>query len=84
MLHPVIPLSEQADFVEAFASVVSSSAGQVCETCGLERMGHGPESEWLGFDPHEWQSVPTDAAGLERAAQLTSEAYRRRRVELAG
>ncbi len=64
----------------AIAAVVTASAGKVCAVCGLERMGHGPESEWLGYDRHPWDGVPATPEMIERAAALTSEAYRRRRA----
>lgn len=83
ILHEVKPLQDQPGFPEAFAAVVSTSVGKVCRVCGLERMGHGPESSWLGYAQHDWQGVPTDAAGIERARELTSAAYRAHREAVA-
>lgn len=74
-LGRVIALEESPEFVQAFSSVVAESAGKVCQTCGLERMGHAPESQWLGFDPHAWEGVETDASGIARARELTNRAY---------
>jgi len=72
-IHPTTP---PPAFVDAFADVVARSAGQVCAVCALQRMGHGPESSWLGYAPHEWRGVDTDAAGIARARELTVTAYR--------
>lgn len=76
--HKVRPLSDSQGFVEAFARTIQQSAGHVCEVCGLERMGHAPESEWLGYTEHPWQPVPADRAMLDRAQKLTHDAYRAR------
>lgn len=77
-LHKVTPLSDNPEFVEAFSSVVRDSLGHVCEVCGLERMGHAPESEWLGYERHAWAPVPADDAAIRRARDLTVAAYRAR------
>lgn len=78
ILKPITPLQDQPQFVEAFSALVSASVGKVCAVCGLERMGHAPESSWLGFERHEWQPVPADSAMVENARRLTGEAYRMR------
>lgn len=72
-----LPPSAHPTFVAAFAATIQGSAGQVCATCGLGRMGHTPESRWLGHAEHPWTPVPATASDLERANRLTSEAYRR-------
>lgn len=78
ILHEVKPLEDSPEFVAAFGAVVSDAQGKVCVVCGLERMGHGPESSWLGYASHEWQGMSADAAMIERAAQLSRDAYRAR------
>ena len=75
-LKPLVALQYQPHFIESFAKVVSDSRGKLCSVCGLERMGHAPESQWLGFEPHQWEGVPGD---VKRARALPSEAYQRRR-----
>lgn len=75
MLIELKPLSDNPEFVAAFSAVVSQSANMVCAVCGLGRMGHAPESAWLGYDKHEWQGTSADSAALERAGRLTSAAY---------
>lgn len=73
--HPLLPLPEHPGMADAISSVVAKSSGLICVTCGLERMGHGPESSWLGYEAHEWQGVPGDA---EAAEALSRKAYRAR------
>lgn len=77
-LRPVLALQDQPGFVDAFTRVVAQSAGYVCAVCGLQRMGHAPESEWLGYASHEWTPRAASAADLARADELTSAAYRNR------
>ena len=78
ILKPFISLQDQPQFVEAFAAIVSESAGKVCAVCGLERMGHAPESRWLGYSTHGWRGVSTDADGITNARKLTTLAYQSR------
>ena len=78
MLQPVLPLESSPEFVEYFARAVADSLGMVCSVCGLERIGHAPESRWLGFDVHPWHGVETDNAGIAFARELTLIAYRAR------
>lgn len=76
---------EESDWHDTIARVVASSVGKVCAVCGLEQMGHGPESSWLGFDAHPF--APRDAMpdDLQRADELTHEAYAaRQRMRDAG
>ena len=77
-LKPLTPFSEQPGMPEAIGAVVASSAGHVCAVCGLERMGHAPETEWLGNAPHAWAPTPATPAMLDRARELTTAAYRAR------
>ena len=79
MLANVTPLSENAEFCDAFANTVRESANMVCSVCGLSRVGHAPESVWLGYVAHGWHGVAADAGQLARADELTSEAYANRR-----
>ena len=83
ILRPVIALQDQPQFVEAFSRIVGDSAGKVCVVCGLERMGHGPESRWLGYAAHGWDGIPTDTDGIANARKLTALAYRSRNSENA-
>jgi hypothetical protein len=78
ILRKVEPLSESPDFVNAFAQVLSDADGMVCQVCGLERLGHGPQSSWLGYARHEWTGVSADADTLKRADTLSRDAYRAR------
>ena len=75
ILRPILPLHDLADFPDAFARVVADSTDRVCRVCGLERMGHAPESGWLGHDPHPWTGVPATPEQVARARELTREAY---------
>lgn len=61
-----------------FVRILSANRGKVCATCGLEMLGHRPESTWLGFAPHPFDPVDASGEELIRAQQLTAEAYRRR------
>lgn len=47
----------------------------VCEMCGLARMGHGPESRWLGWPKHGFAPIAADDAMLASAAAMTRLAY---------
>ena len=79
MLTKVTALSENVDFCNAFAATVRESANMVCSVCGLARVGHAPESIWLGYIAHDWAGIPANAGQLARAEELTSEAYGNRR-----
>ena len=83
ILKPVIALQDRPQFVEAFSRIVSESFGMVCKVCGLERMGHAPESRWLGYAAHGWDGTPTDADGIANARKLTTLAYQSRDSESA-
>lgn len=82
ILKPLLPLEETPGFADAFARAVADTRNTVCEVCGLGNMGHAPESEWLGFEPHRYAPIRADRAMLDTAERLTSEAYRRRRESL--
>lgn len=75
ILRPLRPLEDLPGFADAFAAAVAEAAGHVCTVCGLERMGHAPESRWLGFERHAWDPRPATAAELEQARELTGRAY---------
>jgi len=77
ILKLVIPLQDRPEFVETFSRLVSESVGMVCEVCGLERMGHGPESIALGFERHPWAGRVATGEEVTRAHELTSLAYRK-------
>lgn len=62
----------------AFAAV----EGKVCSTCGLGGVGHGAETEWLGYWWHPFAGIPATDEQLRRARALTSTAYRRRQAFL--
>ena len=78
-LKKVTPLSDNPEFVKAFTSIVADTNGKVCSVCGLGAMGHGPESQWLGYIGHSWDGVQATTEQLLRAEQLTVEAYANRR-----
>ena len=64
MLTRLAPLHEHPATVEAIAGVIAASAGTVCAVCGLERMGHGVESSWLGIPAHDY--APRVASAADR------------------
>lgn len=75
-LKRIVPIEQTPGMPEAIANVVAQAAGKVCSVCGLERFGHGPESEALGYDHHGWDGMPATSEQIKRAGELTSEAYR--------
>jgi len=77
-LKRVLPLESSPDFVRAFSNVVAEAHGKVCSICGLERMGHDPESKWLGYEEHSWDGIVATPEQMKNADRLTSEAYRAR------
>lgn len=77
-LKRLVPLEEQPGMPEAIARVVEQAEGKVCNVCGLAKMGHTPESSWLGYARHEWEGAEADADMLARARELTALAYSRR------
>lgn len=83
MLKNMTPLEDQPGMSEAIGQVIGESTGQVCYVCGLGRLGHAPESSWLGYDPHPWSPIRVTRDGVERARYLTHLAYRMRRVNAA-
>lgn len=78
ILKPIVALDEQPGMPEAIARVVAAASGYVCGVCGLQRMGHTPETAWLGNMPHEWSPVPATDTMIEHARELTACAYRAR------
>lgn len=78
MLRKIVAIQDQPGIPAAIASVVKASHGKVCKVCGLERMGHAPESVWLGYESHEWAGRPATAGDLILARDLTSKAYKLR------
>lgn len=78
ILRPMTPLHRHRPTVNAIAEVLSDADGMVCDVCGLELLGHHPESQWLGHDPHEWTPRVATAADLRRADELSRQAYRAR------
>lgn len=85
ILRELRPLSENKDFVNAFSSHVSKHENNVCGVCGLQAMGHGPESRYLGYDRHDFTPVSAAPEMVEHARRLTGQAYRNRcRLELCG
>lgn len=82
ILKKVLPLEETPGFPEAFAKAVYDHRNTVCSVCGLNKFGHGPESEWLGFESHRYESIPADKDMLDNAERLTTQAYRNRRTQI--
>lgn len=72
------PMHETPGFAEEFAAIVAGAAREVCAVCGLQILGHGPESQWLGHARHAWQPRPATAQDVDTARRLTGEAYRAR------
>ncbi len=77
-LTKVLALQDQLGMPEAIGRVVTDSLGKVCSVCGLERMGHAPESQWLGYEYHNWQPVSATPAMVKRAHELSAQGYRER------
>ena len=70
----------EKDWHAAIGAVVMAGLGTVCETCGLEQFGHGPESQWLGYERHAYAPVKADSAMTGRARELSKVAYANRRA----
>lgn len=84
-LKRVMPLSDNPDFVAGFAHVLAEADGKVCQLCGLEALGHAPQSRWLGHERHDWTPVLASTEALKRADELGKLAYRKRcELELCG
>ena len=76
ILKSLTSIEDTPGMPEAIANVAARSAGSVCAVCGLGQMGHTPESQWLGYERHDWNATPATPAMLKRANELTSAAYR--------
>lgn len=72
------PLHEDQGFVNAFARHLDKHKNTVCSVCGLEVLGHGPESSWLGYEAHGYAPVSATPEQVQQARDLTSKAYRQR------
>lgn len=76
MLRSVLPLSANKDFVQTFSRFATEQT--ICAVCGLEKMGHAPESKWLGHDQHSYAAKPATEQDIKRARELTTLAYSQR------
>lgn len=74
-LHQVLSIEEQPGMVELMSNYVARNAETVCGVCGLQVVGHGPESQALGHEYHQYSALAADKETVERAHQLTHEAY---------
>lgn len=77
-LRPILPVHSNDDLLTELARVVADYEETVCDICGLQVMGHGPESIWLGYVGHAYMAVPATADVVQRAGELTLIAYRKR------
>lgn len=75
-LKRVQPIEDQPELVEAMAKYVDRNRATVCKVCGLQVMGHGPESAWLGYDRHDYEATPASQRQIDYAAAKSSRAYR--------
>jgi hypothetical protein len=75
--HPPGSQAEK-DWHTTLSNALAYVRGQVCSTCGLGAFGHGPETRWLGNPEHKFVGVRATKEELQRAEDLTREAYRRR------
>lgn len=69
----------EKEWHNSLAQAFSNVAGQVCRVCGLGGVGHGPESIWLGHDPHTFVGIAATAESPAQADKLTLLAYQKRR-----
>ena len=76
ILRRILPLEDSPEFVAEFAALAAETT--VCAVCGLGRMGHGPESYWLGREHHDYDPIPATPDMEARARRLTGDAYRAR------
>ena len=75
-LRRVLPIEDQPELVEAMAKYVDRNRATVCKVCGLQVMGHGPESAWLGYERHDYEATPASQRQIDYAAAKSSRAYR--------
>ena len=68
----------ETEWHEIVARVFERTRGTVCKICGLEYLGHVPESRWLGYERHDYEQQQATPAQLEQARELSAEAYRAR------
>lgn len=77
-LHKVKSIEEQPELVKMMASYVSQNKNKVCGTCGLQVIGHSPESLWLGYSSHDFNAVVATEEQVQKAYELSCQAYRQR------
>jgi len=65
----------ERDWHAALVRVIDAGRGHVCDVCGLEQIGHAPESRWLGYERHPWTPAKATPEQLERARALGYAAY---------
>ena len=75
-LTRVLPIEDQPELVEAMAAHVNNNRATVCGVCGLQVMGHGPESAWLGYERHDYEATPASQQQINYAQAKTSRAYK--------
>lgn len=66
----------EAEWHNTLAKAFAAVRGTVCETCGLDAVGHGPQSQWLGHAAHPYTPVAATLAMMQRADSLSAKAYR--------
>ena len=78
ILQEVKSIEEQPELVEMMASYVDRNSQTVCAVCGLQVLGHGPESEWLGYSKHDYTPKQATEVEVKYASAKSSRAYRSR------
>lgn len=77
-LTEVRSIQDDTELVGMMADYVSKNENKVCSTCGLQVMGHYPQSQWLGYDAHEFAPKVASAEDIARSRELSSKSYQMR------
>lgn len=79
------PIEDAPGMRGGIVNYLTKTDGMVCQTCGLEAFGHGPQSEYLGHDKHDFTGIIATDKMLADADKLSRAAYRMRcELELCG
>lgn len=77
-LKPLSTTESNQATSEAIAKVIAEDSARVCGICGMDLMGHRPQSRWLGHIEHEYSPIAATPTMIEQARELTSRAYAQR------
>lgn len=69
----------ETDWHNTLANTFTALRGKVCSVCGLGGVGHSPETQWLGNEPHPFEGITATPEQLAHADKLTTDAYRANR-----